>query len=67
VYEFAYRFTVENSYVGPSRNPHDMTRITGGLSAGSAVQVASGMVLSLLVLTPTDRLSFESRYVTSLG
>ncbi len=42
--EFAYGFTGENSHAGPSRNPHDLTRMTGGSSGGSTAAVASGVV-----------------------
>jgi AtzE family amidohydrolase len=42
--EYAYDFTGENSHEGPSRNPHDMTRMTGGSSGGSGGAVAGGMV-----------------------
>jgi aspartyl-tRNA(Asn)/glutamyl-tRNA(Gln) amidotransferase subunit A len=42
--EYAYGFVTENSHYGPSRNPHDPTRITGGSSGGSVAAVASGMV-----------------------
>lgn len=42
--EFAYDFTGENEHDGPSRNPHDLTRMTGGSSGGSGAAVASGMV-----------------------
>jgi 1-carboxybiuret hydrolase len=34
--EYAYDFTGENIHDGPSRNPHDLTRMTGGSSGGSA-------------------------------
>ena len=33
--EYAYDFTGENAHYGPSRNPHDPTRMTGGSSGGS--------------------------------
>ena len=33
--EYAYDFTGENIHDGPSRNPHDITRMTGGSSGGS--------------------------------
>ena len=42
--EYAYDFTGENKHDGPSRNPHDRTRMTGGSSGGSGGAVASGMV-----------------------
>ena len=42
--EYAYDFTGENCHDGPSRNPLDVTRMTGGSSGGSAAAVAAGMV-----------------------
>jgi 1-carboxybiuret hydrolase len=42
--EYAYDFTGENVHDGPSRNPHDITRMTGGSSGGSGGAVAGGMV-----------------------
>ena len=41
--EYAYDFTGENVHYGPSRNPHDPTRMTGGSSGGSGACVAAGM------------------------
>ncbi len=42
--EYAYDFTGENAHYGPSRNPRDPTRMTGGSSGGSGAAVASGEV-----------------------
>ncbi len=42
--EYAYGFTTENSHYGPTRNPHDLTRISGGSSGGSGAAVAAGQV-----------------------
>jgi aspartyl-tRNA(Asn)/glutamyl-tRNA(Gln) amidotransferase subunit A len=42
--EYAYDFTGENVHDGPSRNPHDVTRMTGGSSGGSGAAVGSGLV-----------------------
>jgi AtzE family amidohydrolase len=42
--EYAYDFTGENAHDGPSRNPHDTTRMTGGSSGGSGGAVAGGLV-----------------------
>lgn len=42
--EYAYDFTGENVHFGPSRNPHDPSRMTGGSSGGSGAAVASGEV-----------------------
>jgi AtzE family amidohydrolase len=42
--EYACDFTGENIHEGPSRNPHDSTRITGGSSGGSAAAVGGGLV-----------------------
>ncbi|SDG52108.1 amidase [Pseudonocardia oroxyli] len=43
-HEFAYGTTGDVSAAGPTRNPHDPTRITGGSSSGSAAAVAAGYV-----------------------
>jgi aspartyl-tRNA(Asn)/glutamyl-tRNA(Gln) amidotransferase subunit A len=42
--EYAYDFTGENIHDGPSRNPHDVSRMTGGSSGGSGGAVAGRLV-----------------------
>jgi 1-carboxybiuret hydrolase len=42
--EYAYDFTGENIHDGPSRNPHDLGRMTGGSSGGSGAAVGGGLV-----------------------
>src|ERR1700761_6369454 len=42
--EYAYDFTGENIHDGPSRNPHDATRMAGGSSGGSGGAVGGRLV-----------------------
>jgi aspartyl-tRNA(Asn)/glutamyl-tRNA(Gln) amidotransferase subunit A len=46
--EFAYGPTGHNSYLGPARNPWDLSRITGGSSSGSGAAVAARLVHAAL-------------------
>jgi len=45
-HEFACGITNINPHYGPSRNPWDIDRMSGGSSGGSAVAVSSGMSLA---------------------
>src|ERR1700744_31222 len=42
--EYAYDFTGENVHDGASRNPHDLSRMTGGSSGGSGGAVGGRLV-----------------------
>jgi len=42
--EYAYDFTGQNAHYGPSKNPHDTTRMTGGSSGGCGAALAAGEV-----------------------
>ena len=42
--EYAYDFTGENVHDGPSRNPFDTARMSGGSSGGSGSAVGGGLV-----------------------
>ncbi len=42
--EYAYDFTGENCHDGASRNPHDLSRMSGGSSGGSGSAVGGNLV-----------------------
>ena len=48
MHEFALGGTSENPHWGPSRNPWDVERLTGGSSGGGAAGVAAGLCMAAL-------------------
>jgi len=47
-HEFAYGPTGDSSHFGPTKNPHDTSRITGGSSGGSGAAVAANLCYGAL-------------------
>ena len=47
-HEFAYGPTGDRSHFGPTKNPHDTRRITGGSSGGSGAAVAANLCYAAL-------------------
>jgi aspartyl-tRNA(Asn)/glutamyl-tRNA(Gln) amidotransferase subunit A len=48
LHEWAFGVSTNNAHFGPTRNPHDPTRMVGGSSGGSGAAVAAGLCLGAL-------------------
>ncbi len=48
LHEWALGVSSNNAHFGPTRNPHDPSRIPGGSSGGSAAALAAGLCLGAL-------------------
>ena len=65
--EYAYDFTGENAHCGPSRNPHDPTRMTGGSSGGSPPPSLRARCRWRWAPTPTVRSACRPRCAACSG
>ena len=65
--EYAYDFTGENAHDGPSRNPHDVTRMTGGSSGGSGGAVAGGLAAIALGSDTNGSIRVPSSFCGTFG
>src|SRR3954453_6123083 len=65
--EYAYDFTGENVHDGPSRNPHDVTRMSGGSSGGSGSAVGGALVPIALGSDPNGSIRGPSSFCGIFG
>ena len=66
-HEFAYGPTGDRSRFGPTRNPHDPSKISGGSSSGSAAAVAAGLCYAALGSDTAGSVRIPSALCATVG
>lgn len=67
MHELAYGVTSNNPHFGPVRNPHDLNRIPGGSSGGSAAAVAADLVFMAMGTDTGGSIRLPAAYCGTVG